>query len=113
MEFQKGKGQHILKNPQVVQAIVEKAGVKPTDTVLEIGPGTGNLTMRLLERAKKVIAIELDPRMVSSWAHCRRERGLMLAYTPSQLDMDACPPLHRFSSSNAESRAHPMSATFR
>lgn len=50
---------------QVVQAIVDKAGVKATDVVLEIGPGTGNLTMKLLEKAKKVVAIELDPRMVS------------------------------------------------
>jgi 18S rRNA (adenine1779-N6/adenine1780-N6)-dimethyltransferase len=33
--------------------------------VLEIGPGTGNLTQLLLERAKKVIAVELDPRMVA------------------------------------------------
>lgn len=49
----------------VVQAIVDKAGVKSTDVVLEIGPGTGNMTMKLLEKAKKVIAIELDPRMVS------------------------------------------------
>jgi hypothetical protein len=66
LEFHKSKGQHILKNPMVVQAIVDKAGVKPTDVVLEIGPGTGNLTMKLLEKAKKVVAIELDPRMVSS-----------------------------------------------
>ena len=49
----------------VVQSIVDKAGIKSTDTVLEIGPGTGNLTMRLLEKAKKVIAVEVDPRMVS------------------------------------------------
>jgi 16S rRNA A1518/A1519 N6-dimethyltransferase RsmA/KsgA/DIM1 with predicted DNA glycosylase/AP lyase activity len=41
MEFHKSKGQHILKNPMVVQAIVDKAGVKSTDVVLEIGPGTG------------------------------------------------------------------------
>ncbi|PRW44303.1 dimethyladenosine transferase [Chlorella sorokiniana] len=64
IEFHKSKGQHILKNPLVVQSIVDKAGVKSTDVVLEIGPGTGNLTMKLLERAKKVIAVELDPRMV-------------------------------------------------
>ncbi|EFJ44906.1 hypothetical protein VOLCADRAFT_106150 [Volvox carteri f. nagariensis] len=64
LEFHKSKGQHILKNPLVVQAIVDKAGVKSTDVVLEIGPGTGNLTVKLLEKAKKVIAIELDPRMV-------------------------------------------------
>jgi 18S rRNA (adenine1779-N6/adenine1780-N6)-dimethyltransferase len=48
----------------IVNAIVEKGGVKSTDVVLEIGPGTGNLTMRLLETAKKVIAVEFDPRMV-------------------------------------------------
>ncbi len=65
MEFLKSKGQHILKNPLVVQSIVDKAAVKSTDVVLEIGPGTGNLTMKLLERARKVVAVEVDPRMVS------------------------------------------------
>ena len=34
-------------------------------TVLEVGPGTGNLTVRILEKAKKVIAVELDPRMAA------------------------------------------------
>ena len=33
--------------------------------VLEVGPGTGNLTVRILEKAKKVIAVELDPRMAA------------------------------------------------
>lgn len=64
IEFHKSKGQHILKNPLVVDSIVEKAGVKSTDVVLEIGPGTGNLTVKLLAAAKRVIAIEYDPRMV-------------------------------------------------
>ena len=64
IQFLKSYGQHILKNPMIVNAIVEKGGVKSTDVVLEIGPGTGNLTMRLLETAKKVIAVEFDPRMV-------------------------------------------------
>ncbi|BFI38202.1 18S rRNA (adenine1779-N6/adenine1780-N6)-dimethyltransferase [Marchantia polymorpha subsp. ruderalis] len=64
IQFDKSKGQHILKNPLIVQSIVQKAGIKSTDIVLEIGPGTGNLTMKLLEVAKKVIAVELDPRMV-------------------------------------------------
>jgi SAM-dependent methyltransferase len=59
-----GLGQHFLKNPLVVNGIVAKSHIKPTDTVLEVGPGTGNMTMKLLEVAKKVIAIELDPRMV-------------------------------------------------
>ena len=63
--MQKSKGQHLLKNPMILNEIIAKSGIKPTDTVLEIGPGTGNLTMLLLEAAKKVIAIELDPRMVA------------------------------------------------
>ncbi|XP_073002704.1 ribosomal RNA small subunit methyltransferase-like [Typha latifolia] len=62
--FDKSKGQHILKNPTMVETIVEKSGIKPTDVVLEIGPGTGNLTKKLLEVAKSVVAIEIDPRMV-------------------------------------------------
>ena len=57
-------GQHFLKNPAVVTAIVAKAGIKPTDTVLEIGPGTGNMTVPLLQQSKHVIAIEYDNRMI-------------------------------------------------
>merc|ERR1711892_914078 len=60
-----GYGQHILKNPQVVQSMVEKAGIQKTDTILEIGPGTGNMTVKLCEAAKKVVAIEVDERMVA------------------------------------------------
>ena len=63
--MQKSKGQHLLKNPMILSEIVNKSGIKTTDTILEIGPGTGNLTMLLLDAAKKVIAIELDPRMVA------------------------------------------------
>jgi 18S rRNA (adenine1779-N6/adenine1780-N6)-dimethyltransferase len=49
----------------VAEAIVQKANLKPSDTVLEIGPGTGNLTAKILEKAKKVIAVELDPKMAA------------------------------------------------
>ncbi|XP_017759919.1 PREDICTED: probable dimethyladenosine transferase [Eufriesea mexicana] len=58
-------GQHILKNPLIIQSMVEKAAVRPTDVVLEIGPGTGNMTVKLLDKSKKVIACELDTRMVA------------------------------------------------
>jgi 18S rRNA (adenine1779-N6/adenine1780-N6)-dimethyltransferase len=65
MTFNTGLGQHILKNPLIVQGLVDKAALRPTDTVLEIGPGTGNMTVRMLEKVKKVIACEVDPRMVA------------------------------------------------
>ncbi|KAJ5297399.1 hypothetical protein N7508_007648 [Penicillium antarcticum] len=58
-------GQHVLKNPGIAAAIVEKAELKQSDIVLEIGPGTGNLTAKILEKAKKCIAVELDPRMAA------------------------------------------------
>uniref|UniRef100_A0A8C7ZQ65 rRNA adenine N(6)-methyltransferase n=1 Tax=Oryzias sinensis TaxID=183150 RepID=A0A8C7ZQ65_9TELE len=63
--FNTGIGQHILKNPLVVNGIIEKAALRPTDVVLEVGPGTGNMTVKLLEKAKKVVACELDTRLVA------------------------------------------------
>lgn len=74
-------GQHILKNPGVAQAIVEKADLKQSDVVLEVGPGTGNLTVKILEKAKKVIAVETDPRMAAEVT--KRVQG-----TPAQKRLD-------------------------
>lgn len=65
-ELNKSFGQHLLKNPLIVNGIVEKANLRPSDVVLEIGPGTGNLTMKLLAACKKVVAIEVDPRMAAA-----------------------------------------------
>jgi len=49
----------------IVIGMVEKAALRPTDVVLEVGPGTGNMTVKLLEKVKKVVACEVDPRMVA------------------------------------------------
>lgn len=65
IRFNKDFGQHILKNPLIITNMIDKAALKATDTVLEIGPGTGNMTVKLLERAKKVVACEIDPRLVA------------------------------------------------
>jgi len=48
--FVKDKGQHILKNPWVINSMNEKAALRSTDVVLEVGPGTGNMTIKLLEQ---------------------------------------------------------------
>ena len=60
----KSLGQNFLISDDVVNGIVETAEVKNDDLVIEIGPGLGTLTLRLLEKAGKVIAIELDKRML-------------------------------------------------
>ncbi|OBA18950.1 Dimethyladenosine transferase [Metschnikowia bicuspidata var. bicuspidata NRRL YB-4993] len=80
-KFNTNLGQHILKNPLVAQGIVDKAQIKPSDVVLEVGPGTGNLTVRILEQAKKVIAVEMDPRMAAELT--KRVHG-----TPQQKKLD-------------------------
>ncbi|CAE8624558.1 unnamed protein product, partial [Polarella glacialis] len=58
-------GQHLLRNPGIVDKIIAAADIKPSDTAFEIGPGTGNLTMKLVESCKKVIACEIDSRMAA------------------------------------------------
>ncbi|KAM3719518.1 putative dimethyladenosine transferase [Dirofilaria immitis] len=65
LPFNTDRGQHILKNPGIINSIIEKSSIKTTDTVFEVGSGTGNLTIALMERAKKVIACEIDRRMVA------------------------------------------------
>lgn len=47
-----GLGQHFLKNPAVISAIIAKAGVKSTDTVLEIGPGTRGFRYRIVPHGR-------------------------------------------------------------
>jgi 16S rRNA (adenine1518-N6/adenine1519-N6)-dimethyltransferase len=63
MKPKKLLGQHFLKSLEVVQKIVETAGVSEKDTILEVGPGRGVLTKALLERAGKVIAVEKDEQL--------------------------------------------------
>lgn len=53
-------GQHFLADPHVVLRIADALSLQPTDTVVEIGPGRGVLTDILVERAGRVVAVELD-----------------------------------------------------
>lgn len=61
----KSLGQNFLINNEVVSTIIESANISNKDLVIEIGPGLGTLTSRLLEKAGKVICVELDDRMIS------------------------------------------------
>ncbi len=60
----KNLGQNFLIENSVIQTIVDSANISKEDIVLEIGPGLGTLTKELLQKAKKVIAIELDEKMI-------------------------------------------------
>ncbi len=60
----KGLGQNFLVDNSELNKIISSADLKENDVVLEIGPGTGNLTQELAKRVKTVIAVEKDPKMV-------------------------------------------------
>ena len=60
----KDLGQNFLIDDNVIENIVESAEINEKDFVIEIGPGLGTLTSRLVEKAGKVIAIELDKKML-------------------------------------------------
>lgn len=57
-------GQNFLINDEVINNIVKASNIQKDDLVIEIGPGLGTLTSELLECAGKVIAIELDEKMI-------------------------------------------------
>jgi len=56
-------GQNFLIDKRAIKKVIETANLRPEDVVLEIGPGLGALTIELAKKAKKVIALEKDPRM--------------------------------------------------
>ncbi|MFC1539545.1 16S rRNA (adenine(1518)-N(6)/adenine(1519)-N(6))-dimethyltransferase RsmA [Candidatus Latescibacterota bacterium] len=57
-------GQHFLIDDNIADQIVDYAGISPDNTVLEIGPGKGILTERLLERTGNVTAVEIDRNLI-------------------------------------------------
>lgn len=58
-------GQNFVTDPNTIRRIVAAAKLSGAETVVEIGPGLGSLTLGLLEVAKKVIAVEIDPKMAA------------------------------------------------
>lgn len=97
----KSLGQHFLSDPVILDRIVRESGVGPDDTVLEIGPGTGELTERLVAVTRWVVAVEIDEtlarhvrRRLADAANLRVINAAVLDHTPGELlaEGDAAPP---------------------
>lgn len=92
--MRKSLGQNFLIDGNIVENIIEGAGVTQEDTVLEIGPGIGSMTEILSEKAKKVIAVEIDKNLIpileQTLAH--RENIEVIHQDILKLDLDQ---LHR------------------
>lgn len=61
----KNLGQNFLIDENIVNKIIDSSSITKEDLVIEIGPGLGTLTSKLLEKSGKVICIELDSKMIS------------------------------------------------
>ncbi len=64
MYAKKSLGQNFLKSGSALRAIIVAGDIKPTDIILEIGPGKGALTAKILETRAKVIAVEKDRELI-------------------------------------------------
>ncbi len=64
IQANKSLGQNFLVNDEVVEKIIDSAELEKDDLVIEIGPGLGVLTNRLLQKCNNVVCIELDERMI-------------------------------------------------
>ena len=62
--FQKKYGQNFLIDPHVLEKIMDAAQIEKDDCVVEIGPGIGTMTQYLAERAKEVVAVEIDSNLI-------------------------------------------------
>lgn len=62
--FQKKFGQNFLIDSNILEEIIDAAGVTEDDMVLEIGPGIGTMTQYLCERARQVVAVEIDTNLI-------------------------------------------------
>lgn len=67
-------GQNFLTDPEVAKWIVSQLGIRPEDTVVEVGPGTGSLTEHVVGVAKKVVLIEFDGRLAGALAERFKDR---------------------------------------
>lgn len=56
-------GQNFVHDPNTVRRIVAAAELSPDDVALEVGPGLGSLTLGLVDTARQVVALEIDPRL--------------------------------------------------
>ncbi len=85
-------GQNFLQDPHALEKIINAAGIHPTDTVLEIGPGLGSLTRYLAAAARKVVAVELDAKLfppleavIAPYENIRLVHGDILNIEPHEI----------------------------
>ncbi len=91
MKLKKSLGQNFLRNEKIASKIIASAEIKNTDTVLEIGPGDGVLTEKIIKQADKIIAVEIDQRLIPVLQHKFRNFDKIEIIHGDILNMDLRP----------------------
>ena len=84
----KQAGQNFVGDPNTVEAIVADVGIGAHDTVLEIGPGLGSLTLPLADAAARVVAVEVDSGLVEALAEVLGDREDVEVHHADALEVD-------------------------
>ena len=82
-------GQNFVIDPGTIRRIVGLAGLTGDDVVVEVGPGLGSLTLGLLEAARRVVAVEVDPLLAAELPVTVRDRAPGLAGRLEVINADA------------------------
>ena len=88
MKPKKSLGQHFLKSRFHLRLIAKNLEIKKDDVILEIGAGEGNLT-KFLKKAKKIIAIEIDPKLIEKLKEKRIENLEIIEKDIREIDLEA------------------------
>jgi 16S rRNA (adenine1518-N6/adenine1519-N6)-dimethyltransferase len=85
----KSLGQHFLSDPRILERIVAFSGVGDADTVVEIGPGRGSLSLVLARRVHRLIAVEVDADLIPRLADLLPENAELVQADALGLDFHA------------------------
>jgi 16S rRNA (adenine1518-N6/adenine1519-N6)-dimethyltransferase len=81
-------GQHYLADPNTARKVVRLAGLRPGQTVVEVGPGLGSLTLALREAGAQVVAVEADARLLPALAEALGDDPLVRVEVADALRVD-------------------------
>lgn len=84
----KQAGQNFVGDPNTVEAIVADVEIGPDDTVVEIGPGLGSLTLAIADAARRVVAVEIDSGLVGALAEVVGDRDDVVVHHADAMEAD-------------------------
>ena len=88
--FQKKFGQNFLIDTHVLDKIIDASGVTEDDFVLEIGPGIGTMTQYRCERAREVVAVEIDKNLIPMLSDTLKNYSNVTVINEEILKLDIC-----------------------